>query len=388
MKQKEAQLKTVAVFVSFSGDGGVERMVSNLAAGFLEEGYKVDFVLIKAKGAHLDSIPSGARVINLGCRTWVSSLPGLIKYLRSERPTSLLAAKDRAGRAALIARRVANVPTRVVLRLGMHLSQSLEGKTRLEKALRYYPMRLLYPWADGIIAVSEGVADDLAAVTQIPRSKISVLANPVITPELHRLAAEDPANEWFSRAEPARIVAVGRLTRQKGFDVLLSAFAELLRHRRASLLILGEGPERQRLERQAEKLGLRDRVHLPGFDPNPYSHMARADLFVLSSRFEGSPNALKEALALGTPVVATDCRSGPGQILQNGRYGPLVPVEDPHALAEAMERALTSPPDRETLPRAVSDYTLRASSRAYLRELGLEPSASEEHEHSNYAPSA
>jgi glycosyltransferase involved in cell wall biosynthesis len=363
-------------------------MVSNLVAGFLQEGYKVDFVLIKAKGAHLNSIPSGARVINLGCRTWLSSLPGLMKYLRSERPSCLLAAKDRAGRAALLARRMAKVPTRVVLRLGMHLSQSLEGKTRLEKALRYYPMRLLYPWADGIIAVSEGVADDLTDVTQIPRSKIKVLANPVITSQLHHMAVQEPANEWFSRAEPARIVAVGRLTRQKGFDVLLQAFAELLRHRQASLLILGEGPERQNLERQAERLGLEGRVHLPGFDPNPYAYMARADLFVLSSRFEGSPNALKEALALGTPVVATNCRSGPAQILQNGLYGPLVPVEDPQALAQAMEQTLASPPDRQTLPRAVSEYTLRASSRAYLRELGLEPSASEENEHSNYSPSA
>ncbi|MEF8823758.1 MAG: glycosyltransferase [Desulfohalobiaceae bacterium] len=372
---------TVAVFVSFSGDGGVEKMVSHLAAGFLQEGYKVDFVLIKAKGAHLDSIPTGARVINLGCRTWLTSVPGLIRYLRSERPSSLLAAKDRAGRAALLARRMAKVPTRVVLRLGMHLSQSLEGKTRLEKALRIYPMRLLYPWADGIIAVSDGVADDLAAVTHIPRSGISVLANPVITPELHRMAAQESLSEWFSRAEPALIVAVGRLTRQKGFDVLLSAFAELLRHRRASLLILGEGPERQKLERQAEELGLGDRVHLPGFDANPYAYLARADLFVLSSRFEGSPNVLKEALALGTPVVATDCRSGPREILKDGRYGPLVPVDDPKSLAEAMERVLAAPPDRESLPRAVSDYTLRASARAYLRELGLEPSASEDDKH-------
>ena len=374
-------MKKVAVFVSFSGDGGVEKMVSNLALGFLQEGYKVDFILIKAEGAHLESIPSGARTINLNSRTWLSSLPGLMKYLRRERPTALLAAKDRAGRAALLARRLAQVPTRVVLRLGMHLSQSLEGKTRLEKALRCYPMRLLYPWADGIIAVSEGVADDLAAVTQIPRSEIKVLANPVITPQLHRMAADEPTDVWFFRAEPPRIVAVGRLTRQKGFDVLLQAFAELSRHRRANLLILGEGPERQNLERQAERLGLRDRVHLPGFDPNPYAYMARADLFVLSSRFEGSPNALKEALALGTPVVATDCRSGPGQILQNGRYGPLVPVEDPQALAEAMEQGLASPPDRQALPRAVSKYTLRASSRAYLRELGLEPSASEDEVH-------
>ncbi len=368
-------MSRVAVFVSFSGEGGVEKMVGNLARGFLQEGYEVDVVLIKARGPHLDSIPRQARIIDLKAGTWLLSLPGLIRYLRRERPAALLAAKDRAARAALLARRLSGVPTRVVLRLGMHLTQSLQDRSGFYKALRYYPVRRLYPRADGIVAVSEGVAEDIAAISGLPRSRVRVLANPVLTPELYSLAAQEPDSAWLSSAAPPRIVAVGRLTRQKGFDVLLQAFSLLLQRLSASLLILGEGPEREALEKQSKALGLQEHVSLPGFSPNPYAYVSRADLFVLSSRFEGSPNALKEALALGTPVVATDCRSGPAQILQDGKYGPLVPVEDPRALADSMQQVLRNPPERKVLPQAVAQYTLRASARAYLREMGLETTA-------------
>lgn len=351
-------------------------MVNNLAAGFLAEGVAVDMILIKAGGGHVKAIPSGVRIIKLNARTSMLSLPRLVMYLWRERPNALLAAKDRAGRVALLARWLSGVPTRVVLRLGMHLSQSLEGKSRVTKALRYYPIRWLYPWADGIIVVSDGVADDLAQVAGLPRSRIKVVANPTVTPDLPRLAAETPEDQWLTdKTGHPVIIAAGRLTRQKGFIDLLQAFALLRRQLPCRLLIMGEGPDRQKLEEEIVRLDLADSVRLPGFVHNPYSWMARADLFVLSSHFEGSPNVLKEALALGTPVVATDCNSGPRQILRDGKYGPLVPVNDPESLAKAMAQVLADPPDRTALPEAVADYTIEASSRAYLDELGIKTSA-------------
>lgn len=365
-------MPTIAIYISYSGDGGVEKMVSNLARGFLQAGHKVDMVLIKAKGSHLDSIPAEARVINLKAKTALLSLPGLVRYLQKEKPKTLLAAKDRAGRAALLARRLTGKPERVLLRLGVNLTQSMQGKSALQKALRYYPARWLYPWADRIICVSQGVADDIAAVTGLPASKFRVIFNPVLSPKIHGLAAQKPENQWFIAPGACRIVAVGRLTRQKGFDVLLQAFAKLCRQKPCRLLILGEGPLRTQLQRQVQELDLERQVQLPGFEPNPYAFMARADLFVLSSRYEGSPNALKEALALGTPVVATDCNSGPRQILQEGRFGPLVPVDDAQSLARAMQQVLDSPPEKNWLQQAVAGYTLEASSRCYLEEMGLE----------------
>ena len=350
----------------------MEKMVSNLGTGFLQAGYKVDFLLIKARGAHLQHLPQGARIIDLKSWSSATSLFALLRYLRRERPAALLAAKDRAGRTALLARRLAGIPEKVVLRLGMNLSQSLQSKTRLQRALRYYPARWLYPWADGIICVSKGVAEDIAAITRLPVSRMRVVANPVITPDIYQLAAQEPGQEWPSIPDAPRIIAIGRLTRQKGFDVLLQAFARLSSICQCRLLILGEGPQRPQLERQIKELQLQELVRLPGFEPNPYACLARAELCVLSSRFEGSPNVLAEALALGVPVVATDCRSGPGQILDEGRFGTLVPVDDARALARAMAEVLKSPPDRSVLPRAVQDYTLENSTRAYLQEMGLQ----------------
>ncbi len=365
----------VAILISFSGDGGVEKMICNLAQGFLDAGYQVDFILIKARGRHLDRIPAAANLIKLNARTSLLGLPGLVKYMRTERPAAMLVAKDRAGRMALLARRIAKVPTRIVIRLGMHLSASLEGKSRLQKWLRYYPIRRLYPWADGIVGVAEGVADDIRAIARLPAEKVHVLPNPTVTPELHELAAMPLADDWFLAPEVKRILAVGRLTPQKGFPTLLQAFAELRQSMPCRLLILGEGAQRGELEALIRRLGLEESVRMPGFDSNPYRYMSRADLFVLSSFFEGSPNVLKEALALGTPCVASDCQSGPREILQDGRFGRLVPVGDAAALAQAMAETLVSPPDRHSLPEAVAGYTLAASSRAYLNVLGLPPTA-------------
>jgi len=223
--------------------------------------------------------------------------------------------------------------------------------------------------------VAKGVADDIIEIAGLPTDKVHVLPNPTVTQELHDLAAAPLDDEWFLAPGAKRILAVGRLAPQKGFPTLLRAFAEVSRAVPCRLLILGEGAQRRELEAQIRQLGLDDAVRMPGFDPNPYRYMSRSDLFVLSSNFEGSPNVLKEALALCTPSVATDCQSGPREILQDGRFGPLVAVGDANALAEAMIDTLASPLDRDTLREAVSGYTLAASTSAYLNVLGLPPCA-------------
>jgi len=363
----------IAILISFSGDGGVERMVCNLAAGFISRGISVDFLLIKARGEHLNAIPSGARVVKLGSSTSMGSLPWIVGYLRKTGPTALLAAKDRAGRVAVLARKLSGVSTRIVLRLGMHLSESLKDKNFLQKAMRYYPARWFYPKADAIVCVSRGVVDDLVNITGMPYSRFRVVSNPVVTPELHRLASEPLQDDWFTSPDMPSILAVGRLTLQKDFYTLIHAFARLLTHLECRLLILGEGSERTRLETEIRRLGIQDAVRMPGFSSNPYAYMANADLFVLSSVFEGSPNVLKEALALATPVVSTDCKSGPREILQDGLYGPLVQTGYAEGLAQAMKRVLDNPPDRSKLPEAVADYTIDSSTRAYLEVLGIDP---------------
>ncbi|RKT45002.1 glycosyltransferase [Thiocapsa rosea] len=361
----------IAVFASFSGAGGVEHMLVNLIRGVLDLSQPVDLVLMRASGPHLARLPDEVNRIELGTRHSALAAPALARYLRRRRPAALLAAKDRAGRAAVLARALAGTDTRLVMRLGTHLSAAMAERTGFERWLRYTPIRLLYPRIDHIVAVSEGVAQDTARIARLPSEKISVIRNPVITPELNGLAAEPCPHPWLAPGEPPLILGAGRLQRQKDFPTLIHAFARLPRDIDCRLAILGEGGGRAKLETLIGELGLNDCVALLGFHDNPYAFLARARLFVLSSAWEGSPNVLTEAMALGVPVVSTDCPSGPFELLDGGRYGPLVPVGDVDALADAIQRTLEHPLPPETLRSAVSDYTQERSAERYLEVLGV-----------------
>jgi glycosyltransferase involved in cell wall biosynthesis len=227
-------------------------------------------------------------------------------------------------------------------------------------------MHRYYPRADAIVAVSRGVADDLARFAGLPRDVIRVIYNPVVGADLPRMAGEPVDHPWFRPGELPVILGAGRLSRQKDFPTLIRAFAEVRRARPARLVILGDGAQRAELEALVRTLGLADAVALPGFTSNPYAHMARAAVFVLSSRFEGFPNVLVEALAVGTPVVATDCPSGPAEILERGRHGRLVPVGQADALARALLATLDAPGDPAGRRRRAADFSADASVSTYL----------------------
>ena len=362
----------IAVLIAYTGDGGVEKMVNNLMGGFLSAGVAVDLLLLKSRGRHVSGIPHGVRIVPLNVRTSLLAIPAIRQYLLTARPRALLAAKDRAGRAALLARRWAGTDTRVVLRIGMHLSGSLAGKSRVQRWARFYPARRLYPWADAIVTVARPIAEDLAEITGLPMDRFKVIPNPTVTDDLYRLSAEPAEHPWFQEDGGTPVIlAAGRLKPQKDFATLLQAFALLRHDRNARLIILGEGPQRPELLKLAESLGVAEDVDLPGFLDNPYPFMRSADIFVLSSRFEGSPNVLIEAISLGTSVVATDCPSGPREILGDSGVGRLVPVGDPPALAAAISAALDQPSDRDALRSAVERYTVEKSTSEYLRILGL-----------------
>ena len=364
-----AEGRRLAVLVSFSGEGGVERMLINLLQGFLRLGVEVDLLRIRADGPFAEMVPRGVNVIDLPGRHALSNIPAIARYLRRTRPEAMLAVKDRSGRAAITAKALSGVSTRLVLRLGTNLSAALEGKSGVNRLLRVFPCRVLYPRADAIVAVSEGVARDTASYARLSMDRITVVPNPVITPELSERAEEDPEHPWLDDGGPPVLMGAGRFTEQKDFAVLLRALVKLRDYPHARVILLGEGRKRGELEGLAHELGIAERVSLPGFAVNPYAFLSRADLFVLSSRWEGSPNVLTEALALGTPAVATDCPSGPREIMQDGALGPLVPVGDDTALAEAIESVLSDPPDPEHLRRGVAMYEREESARCYLEVL-------------------
>jgi len=231
--------------------------------------------------------------------------------------------------------------------------------------------RWLYPLADGAIAVSNGVRRDfLDHFTMDPREVVTIY-NPTIPADFSERAAAPVGHPWLADTGVPVVMGVGRLADQKGFDVLLSAFAKLRSHHQARLIIVGEGAARGALEEKVRALGLQGEVDLVGSVPDVLPWVSRANLYVLSSRYEGLPNVLIEALAAGAPVVSTDCPSGPREILEDGKLGPLVPVDDVEALATAMEQTLNRPPPAEERERSIERFRSGPVARQYLEAMGL-----------------
>lgn len=360
----------LALFLPSLAGGGAERMMLNLVGGCLAAGVPVDLVCASATGPYRALVPAGACLIDLGAGRVLAALPGLASYLRRERPAALLAAMDHANLVALWARGLARVPTRVVVSVRNQLSlEARHAPTRLGRLLPTLA-RQFYPGADGIVAVSQGVADDLRGLIGAGPA-VTVIPNPVVTDDLPALAAADLDHPWFAPGEPPVVLAAGRLTGQKDLPTLLRAFARLVPERDLRLVILGDGPDREALTRLSDGLDLGGRVALPGFAENPFAWMARARVFVLSSAWEGLPGVLIQALACGTPVVSTDCPSGPREVLADGRFGPLVPVGDDAALARAIAGVLDNPPAADFLKARADDYRLEPVTRRYLAALGL-----------------
>ena len=366
--------KRLAVLAAFSGQGGVERMVLNLLEGFAAYDIDVDLLPIVRKHYPLPRIANPrARILPFAARHSSLVAPELAGYLGRERPDVLLAVRDRGIRAAVMARRLAGVDVPVVGNLHSLLGPALAEKGWLQRWWRLWPMGWIYGRVDRLIAVSDGVADDIAAIARFPRENIRVVRNPVVDEPMLAAAREPVEHPWLNDGELPVVMGAGRLSAEKDFATLIRAFAGLNRIRPCRLIILGEGKQRPALTQLVADLGLLDVVDLPGYTPNPYAWLARASLFALSSVREGSGNVLTEAMALGVPVVSTDCPTGPREMLRDGRYGQLVPVGDDGRLATAMAETLTQPIEADVLRAAVGDYRVERSARGYLAALGLLP---------------
>lgn len=376
----------------------MERVALTLAEAFAERGHRVSLFVAVPAGALLARVPRSVELVPLArspqfvARAWalaadpgglrellpllvgaaprmLSRLPSLVRHLREARPDALLALGTQSNLAALWARRFRGVSTPVVV--SEHNMMSLVARRGRHAFRRAYPAlaRRAYADADTVVAVSAGVAADLARITGIARERIVRIENPVVSPALFERAKASPGHAWLAPGGPPVVLAAGRLHRQKDFPTLLRAFARVAARRSVRLVLLGEGEERGRLERLARELRVEAHVDLPGFVENPHAWMARAAVFVLSSAWEGFGNVLVEALACGCPVVSTDCPSGPAEILEQGALGPLVPVGDSEALAEAILRVLATPPDRERLRARAAYFSVEASAQRYLEVL-------------------
>lgn len=355
--------RRIAFFLPTLAGGGAERVALNLLAGMLERDIPLDLVLADAEGPYLSQVPDRIRVINFGVSRVIKAVPALARYLKETQPVGLLSHMNHANMTAILARDLARVKTKLV---GVEHETLSASKSQLRRS-KLFPtmMKLLYPRADAIVGVSKGVSEDLDTQLGFKPGTVKTIYNPVVDPQLIAKSQEPVAHPWFQPDSPPVFLAVGRLSFQKDFENLIQAFALVRARKPARLIILGEGETRSELEAAIAKLGISEDVSLPGFVQNPYAYMRNSTALVLSSRWEGLPTVLIEAMACGCAVVATDCPSGPHEILAAGQYGRLVPVENAPALADAMVQTLDNPVSRDlsiergmyfSADRAVSDY--------------------------------
>ncbi len=383
--------------------GGAERSVFRTAGGLAERGHDVDIVLFSPTFVYPGELPRSARpVVLCGRFGWMRRArndvpqgtlwrPGLAspfrlagfaaglvrefgtaarvlvrpaslghalrlaRYFERERPDIVFANLAAAEYAAFFAARLVSSPPPIVPILRGADKPGAKSTRR---------RRLLFPRAARLVAVSRGVSENIAAIVGTPEAGIATIHNPAFAPEIARHAEAAPDHPWFRDGGPPVVLGVGRLTPQKDFPTLVEAFRLVTAEHPCRLLILGEGFDRAELESRVRALGLEDRVSLPGWADNPWAFMARAALFVVSSRYEGLSNALVEALTCGCPAVSTDC-AGSLEIL--GDPGLIAPMGDPERLAEAMLRALARPADKAALRARAARFSLESAVDGYDR---------------------
>lgn len=365
--------KHVAIFLPSLNGGGAERVMVTLANAMAVRGFQMNLVLASATGPYLEDVSPAVRIVDLEAVRVIKALLPLVRYLRRERPVAMLSAMSHANVVALLARKLARVSVQVVVSERIAISAAHQVDSGIAARVNYGLMRMFYAEADGICTVSQAASKDLSEFIGLPLQRIQTIYNPFDLPRIAQRISAPIDHPWLARNQPPLLLAIGRLTEQKDFSTLLAAFAQLRRRRAARLVILGEGNMRSTLENQLAGLGLgADDVQFPGFVSNPFAWLSRCDLFVLSSRYEGLPGVLIEAMACGSPVVSTNCLSGPEEILEGGRWGRLVPVGDVAALAQAMADTLDTP--KAQLPDVrlrAADFEQERAVDAYLRLMGL-----------------
>jgi len=334
--------------------GGAQRVILHLANELGARGHKVDIVLCRARGPYLDEISPRVNVVDLDKDRVLKSIPALVRYLRRHDPDATLSTLEHESVAVSIARALSRSDANYILRETTRVTDQ-PPEDRIERITRYL-YRHAYHRSDGVVANSSSVAEDISKSFSVDPAKIEVIGNPVVTGELMEKRTDPVDHPWYCNEETEVVVGVGRLSSEKRFETLIDSMVHLREQRDVKLRIFGEGAKRDELA---------DHVDLPGFVENPFKHMAAADAFALSSRTEGFGNVIVEAMACGTPVVATDCPGGPSEILAGGTYGELVPVDDPPALADALDRTLTDPLAESVLVKRANEYHVSTVSDAY-----------------------
>lgn len=353
----------IAIFSPTLRGGGAERVVVNMANGFVKLGISVDLLLSSAVGPYIELLTPKVNIVDLNTGRVLSSLPRLIKYLHEQTPTVFISHQAHANIIAIIAHLIDHSRSKLIV--CEHSVPSRYSSFSHKIIDRFIPIleSLLYPFVDAIVGVSSQVVNEVRSLLISGKHKVHLIHNPIINSNIYELMDEKPPELYSSKGKI--ILSVGRLVPVKGYRSLIHAFVFIRKKIDADLFILGEGKQRIELTLLAKELKIEKNVHLLGFMKNPYSFMKNADVFVLSSIYEGLPTVLIEAMACGVPVVSTKS-GGSTEILGKGKYGKLVPAENPQSLAKAIVDVLENPPDNRPAQKRSNDFTVDKSIQEYI----------------------
>jgi glycosyltransferase involved in cell wall biosynthesis len=363
--------KRLAFLLPDMRGGGAERVALRLIEDFLKAGHEVDLVLLEKIGELLPLLPAQVRVFDLQAPRVRNGIRPLVRYFRNRRPDAVQISMWPLTVVGIVAHRLARSRARIVTSDHAALSKHFPASNPVVYRSLTWTVRLFYPLADARILVAKEAADDLARISGVDRQSLEVVYNPVGEPPRDVGTTREIEALW-GEAE-RRIITVGSFKAQKNQQLLIRSFARAFKGKPVKLMILGEGELRPSLEALAAELGVADQVLLPGFTTDPWPYYASADLFALSSDYEGYPLVLIEALRSGLTIVSTDCESGPREILDGGRFGRLVAVGDEEALGNAMKEALDRPHDPAALRARAEELSGQSTSDRYLELMLGEP---------------
>jgi glycosyltransferase involved in cell wall biosynthesis len=350
--------------------GGAQHIIIRLMSGFIKRGIKVKLVLAILSDDINDNIPSEVEIIHLKCKRTIYSIFRLAKYMKNNNPKNILSHLHGANRVVLMANLLARIKAHIHIVEHNTMTVALKESSLLNRILFNLVYKYLYPKATDIIHVSKAAAEDLQSLLPANAQKVITIYNPIVTNDILHLKNDDSPHPWFNLIDTPVILGVGRLTEQKNFINLIEAYFIVRKEFNARLVILGQGEQREQIEKVVRHYNLGESVYLPGYVQNPLQYMRKASVFVLSSNWEALPTVLVEAMACGCPVVSTDCPSGPAEILDNGKYGKLVPVRDPKALADAIIKTINDPLKKEVLQSRAMEFGADKAVDEYLRVIG------------------
>ncbi len=358
--------KHIALLLPNLRGGGAQRVMITLANEFAKRNFQTDLVLVKQIGPFSKYVSSDVNVFDLNATRALTSLPGLVQYLRQRSPCGLLSTLAGTNVVAALSHLISGSEATLALRETNPVSIASNRYSSLKGKVIHLFLFWAYRYADYVIGISKGMTNDIVDVFGLPSNKTVTIYNPL---DPTQRSHTNTNGEDIISGDTPTVLGMGRLVVEKDFSTLIRAFSRVRSERSSRLYILGEGENRRTLEKVAESCGVQSDVHMPGFAEDPFAYMKSADVFVLSSRWEGFGNVLVEAMACGTPVISTDCPTGPSEILENGKWGQLVPVGDEEAMAEAIRTTLDGAQDSIDPTRRAEDFHVKGIADKYLQTL-------------------